>query len=358
MGHARGSAAIPARNTLAPTPPAQPAPAVTTGPERRGHLSVVRGGAEPPRWVPTTLERLVGALDLRQTGPRQFEAAAAEAQWPAFPGALLLASAVVAAERSFPGYAVGHLSGSFGQPARAQYPVEVALCEVHSGESCVTGRITFRQRATVHGEVAVVLRSASTVLPGDPGPRCARPARPPVPAPAAAGEPRLPVPLVPWDLVSVPGAARPSPGRPRAVPAPAPGACCPAGCSQTWTRIPGAPRGGTLQRALLAYLSELLPMASAAAVPYPSAAGKGGLSATVLSHAITYGARFDVRDWLLAAVEGPAAGEGYVHALATFRTRRGAVAATVSQAAAVWDRGRPPGVAGHSRPARRLVLSG
>jgi acyl-CoA thioesterase len=82
------------------------------------------------------------------------------------------------------------------------------------------------------------------------------------------------------------------------------------------------------------------------------------LSATVLSHAITYGARFDLREWLLAAVEGPAAGEGYLHALSTFRTRRGEVAATVSQAAAVWDQGRPPGLAGRCRPARHLMLSG
>lgn len=342
MGRARGSAAIPAQ---------------LSGPERRGRLSLVRGHPEPSGWVPTTLERLTRALDLRETGPRQFEAVAAEAEWPSFPGALLLASAVVAAERSFPGYQVGHMSCSFGQPPRADHPVGVALSEVHSGESCVTGRMTFRQRGAVHGQVAVVLRSGATVVAGDPAPRCGRVAPPP-PRGAAGREPRPQAPIVPWNLVSVPGAAFAPAGRPRAVPGSAPAECCPAGCSRTWSRAPGAPSEGTLQRALLAYLSELLPIASSAAVPYPSPAGDAGLSATVLSHAITYGARFDLREWLLAAVEGPAAGEGYMHALSTFRTRRGEVAATVSQAAAVWDQGRPPGLAGRSRPARHLMLSG
>jgi acyl-CoA thioesterase len=343
MGRARGSAAIPAE---------------LSGPERRGRLSLVRGHAEPSGWVPTTLERLTRALDLRETGPRQFQAVVAEAEWPSFPGALLLASAVVAAERSFPGYQVGHMSCSFGQPPRPDHPVGVALSEVHSGQSCITGRMTFCQRGAVHGQVAVVLRAGATVAAGDPAPRCGRVAPPPVPA-AGDGGPRPPAPIVPWNLVSVPGPALAPAGRPRAVPGAGPAECCPAGCSRTWSRAPGAPSDGTLQRALLAYLSELLPIASAAAVPYPSPAGDaGGLSATVLSHAITYGARFDLREWLLAAVEGPAAGEGYLHALSTFRTRRGEVAATVSQAAAVWDQGRPPGLAGRCRPARHLMLSG
>jgi acyl-CoA thioesterase len=342
MGRARGSAAIPAQ---------------LSGPQRRGRLSLVRGHAEPSGWVPTTLERLTRALDLRKTGPRQFQAVVAEAEWPSFPGALLLASAVVAAERSFPGYQVGHMSCSFGQPPRADHPVGVALSEVHSGESCITGRMTFCQRGAVHGQVAVVLRSGATVAAGDPAPRCGRVAPPPAPAAAGRG-PGPQAPIVPWNLVSVPGPGFAPASRPRAVPGAGQPECCPAGCSRTWSRAPGAPSDGTLQRALLAYLSELLPIASAAAVPYPSPAGHAGLSATVLSHAITYGARFDLREWLLAAVEGPAAGEGYMHALSTFRTRRGEVAATVSQAAAVWDQGRPPGLAGRSRPARHLMLSG
>jgi hypothetical protein len=252
---------------------------------------------------------------------------------------LLVASAVVASERSFPGYSVGHLSCSFGQPPRADLPVDIALGKIHTGASCITGRLTFGQGGTVHGEVALVLRSAATI-PGDPPPRSGRAAAaPPVPAAGAAGGQRPPVPIVPWELVSGTGPAGPAVG------------------SWTWSRIAGAVPDGTAQRALLAYLSELLPIASVAAAPYPSPAGGAGRSATVLSHAITYGVSFDLRDWMLASVEGPAAGEGYVHALATFRTRRGAVAAAVSQAAAVWDQGTGRAVAEGGRPARHLVLS-
>jgi acyl-CoA thioesterase len=377
MGRARGSAA---------------APREATGPDRRGRLSVVHSGVAPPRWVPTTLDRLTGALDLRAAGPREFEAAAAEPEWPSFPGAQLLASAVVAAERSFPGYSVGHMSCSFGPPPRADHPVGISLSEVHSGASCITGRMTFRQRGAPCGEVAVVLRSGTAEAPGDPSPGCGRAVPPPEAAAAAGGERRPPLPIVPWELLGVPrpaeplavrpagarlGAARLGPARrdtarqdtarqdsgrrdaARPVAGPAPGAagCCPVSCSWTWSRATGTPSDGTLQRALLAYLSELLPIACAAAVPYPSAGG-ARMSATVLSHAITYGARVDLRDWLLAAVEGPAAGEGYVHALATFRTQRGELAATVSQAAAVWDQERPWGLAGGGQPARHLMLSG
>jgi acyl-CoA thioesterase len=330
MGRARGAAVRPGQ---------------VTGPEHRGRLSVVRGGAEPPGWAPTTLERLMHALDLRPTGPRRFQAVAAETEWPAFPGALLVASAVVASERSFPGYSVGHLSCSFGQPPRAGGPVDIALGKIHTGASCITGRLTFSQGGSVHGEVAVVLRSAA-MTPADPSPS-AVPAPVPTRGRAArpTGDPGPRVPIVPWELLSGPG--------PAGSPAP--------GCSWTWSRIrrdlPPGMFNGTVQRALLAYLSELLPIASVAA-PYPGPAGGPGLSATVLSHAITYGAGFDLRDWMLAAVEGPAAGEGYVHTLATFRTRQGAVAAAVSQAAAVWDQGSARGPAEGARPARHLVLSG
>jgi acyl-CoA thioesterase len=315
-------------------------PAQAGGPERRGRLSVVRNGAGPPHWGPTTLERLVRALDLRSTAPCAFEATAVEADWPSFPGALLLASAVVAAERSFPGYSVGHLSCAFGQHPRSGHPVDVDLSEVHRGTSCITARMTFRQCGTAHGEVAVVLRSAAAALAGDPPPRRGRMAQPPVPVAAAAGPA---VAIVPWEVQSVP--------------APDPSGGGPDRCSWTWSRPRGAPADGTLQRALLVYLSELLPIASAG-VPYPSPGDAAGLSATVLNHAITYGAPFDLRDGLLAAVEGPVSAEGYVHTLATFRTRRGRTAARVSQAAAVWDQEPGRGLVGRGRQPRRLMLSG
>jgi acyl-CoA thioesterase-2 len=329
------------------------------GPEQPGRLSAVREGAEPPRWAPTTLTRLMRALDLRQTGPRQFEAVAAEAGWPAFPGALLVASAVVASERSFPRYSVGHLACSFGRPPRADHPVEAVLCKIHTGVPCITGRLTFRQGGAVHGEVAVMLRPDAAGIGDDPSPRSGPAAPPPlIPAAAAVGEQRPGTPIVPWELLSVPGSAQPSAARSPAAPERDRYACRRDGCSWTWSRARAATPDGTLQRALLAYLSELLPIACTAAAPYPSPAGRTGLSATVLSHAITYGASFDLRDWMLAAIDGPAAGEGYVHALATFRTRQGDVAATASQAAVVWDQEAARGPAGRGRPARHLTLSG
>jgi acyl-CoA thioesterase II len=343
MGRAQGSAA-------------SPGPMITPG--QRGRLSVVRG-AEPPGWAPTTLERLMRALDLRQTGPRRFEVTAAEARWPAFPGALLVASAVVAAERSFPGYSVGHMSCGFGQSPRADHAVEIALSKIHAGRSCVTGRLTFRQGAAAHGEVALMLRSGTATIPDDLSPLSGpAPAPPPAPTPTASGSQRPQVTIVPWELLTVPGSAGPLTARSRIMPEQDRHGCSPAGCSWTWSRSQGAAPDGTVQRALLAYLSELLPIASAAAAPYPSPAGRAGRSATVLSHAITYGASFDLRDWMLAAVDGPAAGEGYVHALATFRTRNGGVAATVSQAAAVWDREATRRHARRSQHARHLMLSG
>jgi acyl-CoA thioesterase-2 len=300
-----------------------------TSSPRRSRLSVIQGGAEPRCWAATSLERLTQALDLRPTGFRRYEATAPEAQWPAFPGALLVASAVVAAERSFPGVSVGHMSCSFGWPPRADRPIEVAMSEVHIGKSCITGRLTFLQGAVVHGEATVLLRSCASAIPAGqavrsppPGGRARpRPAGTPprVPARGSSAPHRSPITIAGWDLADVPAA---DDGRP-------------ASDSLVWSRVPGITSDGTLQRALLAYLSELLPAAAAGAVPYPRQPGEVGPAATVLSHAITYCAPFDLRNWLLATVQSAQPGEGYVHALATCCTTQGETVATVSQAIAM-----------------------
>jgi acyl-CoA thioesterase len=120
-----------------------------------------------------------------------------------------------------------------------------------------------------------------------------------------------------------------------------------------WSRVPGVTSDGTLQRALLAYLSELLPINAACGMRYPGQQGEAGLSATVLSHAVTYGARFDLGDWLLATAQSAEPGKGYVHALATFRTGQGETVATVSQAVAVSERRR----AAFPAPAQHMLTS-
>jgi acyl-CoA thioesterase-2 len=297
-----------------------------TAPRRRGQLSVIQGGAEPGRWTETSLERLIRALELRATGFRRYEVSAAEAQWPAFPASMLVASAVVAAERSFPGVSVVHMSCSFGRPARADRPVEVAVSEVHIGRSCTTARLTFLQRGASHGEAAVLLRSCPTAVSvrrprGSTAAARSRLAAMPPPTPAAvSGHVRRPrIPMVPWDLVAVP--APDGGGRSRE--------------SRVWSRVPDVPSDGTLQRALLAYLGELLPAAAAAAARYRGHPGEAGSPDTVLSHTITYAGPFDLRDWLLAAVQLGEPAAGYAHALATFGTRQGRTVATVSQAIAV-----------------------
>jgi hypothetical protein len=66
----------------------------TAGSRRRGSLSLIPGGAEPPCWTAPTLERLTRALDLRPTGFGRYEVTAAEARWPAFPAALLPSNGV------------------------------------------------------------------------------------------------------------------------------------------------------------------------------------------------------------------------------------------------------------------------
>src|ERR1700678_2260572 len=208
-------------------------PGAITGPRRGSGLSLIQGGMEPPSWTPTSLERLIRALDLRAAGFRRYEAAVPEACWPAFPAALLRRSAVGAAERSLPGTSVGHLSCSFGPLPRAGRPVEVTMSEVHQGESRATGRLTFRQGATVHGEATVLLRSRPA--------RSKRPTTPPpAPRPASTTARRRATAIAEWDLRDAQAADE----------------LHPTGDSQVWSRLPGAAPKGTLQRALLAYLSE------------------------------------------------------------------------------------------------------
>ena len=289
-------------------------PGVVTGPRRGSGLSLIQGGLdmEPLSWAPPSLDRLTWALDLRPAGFRRYEATVAEACWPAFPAALLVASAVVAAERSLPGTSVGHLSCSFGPPPRAGRPVEVAMSEVHQGESRATGRLTFRQGATIHGEATVLLRSGPARLK-----RLAT--SPPAPRLSSTAARRAALAIAEWDLRDAQPADE----------------LHPTGDSQVWSRLPGAATDGTTQRALLAYLSEVLPINVACGLRYPAQPGRARAPVTVLSHSVTFSARFDLRDWLLATVQSAAPGEGYLHALATFRTRQGQTVATVSQAVAV-----------------------
>jgi acyl-CoA thioesterase len=141
---------------------------------------------------------------------------------------------------------------------------------------------------------------------------------PPQAREAVSGPVRRPIPIVPWDLIAVP--APDDGGMNRE--------------SLVWSRARDVPSDGTLQRALLAYLSELLPVAAAFAVRSRGHAGEAGSPATVLSHTITYAGPFDLRDWLLSAVQLGEPTAGYVHALATFATRQGRTVATVSQAIA------------------------
>src|ERR1700733_12124060 len=172
-----------------------------------------RGGDESGRWTQASLVRLIRALELRATGFRRYEVSAAEAQWPAFPASMLVASAVVAAERSFPGVSVVHMSCSFGRPPRADRPVEVAVSEVHIGRSCTTARLSFLQRGTSHGEAAVLLRSGPTPVAirrprGSTGAARSRlAAMPPLAAATVSGHLHRPrIPIVPWDLAAVPAA--------------------------------------------------------------------------------------------------------------------------------------------------------
>src|ERR1700733_10569540 len=165
-----------------------------------------RGGDESGRWTQASLVRLIRALELRATGFRRYEVSAAEAQWPVFPASMLVASAVVAAERSFPGVSVVHMSCSFGRPPRADRPVEVAVSEVHIGRSCTTARLTFLQRGASHGEAAVLLRSCPTAVSvrRPRGSTAAARSR----LAAVSGHVRRPrIPMVPWDLVAVPAPA-------------------------------------------------------------------------------------------------------------------------------------------------------
>jgi len=250
---------------------------------------------------------------------------------------MLAASAVVAAERSLPGFSVGHLSCSFRSPPRADQPVEVTLSEVHTGECCVTGRLTFRQHTAVHGEATVLLRSCASAVTSGRRAQSARPAgsaRPPRPRLAAA-----PRPVPPATADAAPGhAGAIAEWELRGVPDPS----HPAADFRVWSRVPGVRPDGTLQRALLAYLSELLPINAARAIRCPGQPAEAGPLAAVLSHAVTYGAPFDLQDWLLATVQSAEPGEGYVHALATFSTRQGETVATVSQAANMPQRRRVP----------------
>jgi acyl-CoA thioesterase len=283
-----------------------------------------------PWCAPTSLSRLMKALDLRSIGPQRFEVTALEPQWSAHPSAQLAAAAVIAAERSFPEFSVSHVACAFGRSARARAPLSITMTEIRVGIRCIAGRMEFNHGGTWLGEAAVTLQpdaAGARAVPHASGGQAAL--LPDVPT-GVAGLRRWPPALAPWELTTAPADT----GHP--------------GGSCIWSRLRGlgspgdavtsdadgtsAVIRGTVGRALLAYLSELLPLAAA---PCPDSQN-GGRAPFVLSHAITYCAPFDPGDWLIMTVDGRFPDERYAHTRATFRTSNGAVAAMVSQATTDW----------------------
>jgi acyl-CoA thioesterase len=222
-------------------------------------------------WTPTTVEPLLAALDLAPDGPDRFIARPVASSRPTLSSSQLLAWAVVAAERSLPGYSVRHLSCVFARAARPDRPTSITVSELQAGRSFASARISMSQ----------------TDHPGEQG-------------------------------------ESPDGEDDRA-------AHCEA---VVLLGVDQAPVGRTAQRALLACLSEPLSLGDLL-TPEPGIAGGPGYFATVLAQSITFGAPFDLTDSLLVRTDSPETGGGQITARAVVRTLSGAVVATVSQAGVV-----------------------
>jgi acyl-CoA thioesterase len=274
---------------------------------------------DPASWKPTSMDRLLQALDLSRTRTGDFRCEAAEPDWPAFPGAQLSAAVVIAAERSFPGYSVRHLSCALGPAASAQHPVELTVSGTRTGATCITARLTFAQHGAVYGEAAVLMAAETP-----PSPAASSVVRDMGSAPSLNAPGLVDVAIVPWDVASMRDLSMPD---------------AESGSWRGWTRTAALGLDGTYRRALISYLAGAITVPRAASC-YPGSA-TGPLSVTVLSQAISFLAPFDLDEGLSLSVLAPAAAEGFLHAIGEIRTASSLPAVRVSQALAVRPNLRP-----------------
>jgi hypothetical protein len=245
----------------------------------------VPGGADV--WRTPELERLVRALNVWRVGTGDFLAMAADPEWPAFPGAQIVAALVTAAERSAPGCRAALVSWSPGAPPSARRSLRIRVEVLHRGVAGdVTARLVVDQRNAPrgprrpHGQAVVLLTPDGGERPG--GGRATREVTPlPAGEIAASG-------IVPPELVA--DGFR-------------------AGLDATTTR------------ALLAYVG--------AAVTLPP-----GLGSTVLASTIAFVG--PVGEALtLGRLGAGAPADGHAHAMTEFRTPLGLPVVQISQAVLV-----------------------
>jgi acyl-CoA thioesterase len=299
-----------------------------------------------PGWSAISIEQLLTALDLRSSRSLRggqaagFRIDSASPHWPALPGAQLAASVVIAAERTFPGYSVRHLSCALGPAASADVPVELAVGGMRSGDTSITARMAFTQSGAVRGEAGVLLVRQTE-----------RPAAPRRMAEVAPAEmTALDVGIVPWVVQhAAPEESTQSVGSADSVHS------TNTGNWQGWSDIRDVAVGGTLSRALLVYLAEAV-TAPASTPCYPRHPVMSGpaLRATVLNHAISFLAPVNLDDGLVLSVSAPAAAEGFLHAVGEFRRAADRLPVVrVSQALAVRRTSADHGASG---PRRRRHL--
>ncbi|MFG1924554.1 hypothetical protein [Cryptosporangium sp. NPDC048952] len=284
------------------------------------------GGEAADVWRTPEVERLIRALNVWRVGAGDFLAMAADAEWPVFPGAQVVAGLVVAAERAVPGCRVSVVSWSPGAVASARRSLRIRVEIVHEGAAGdVTARLTVDQRGSprgprrTHGH-AVVLLIPDAPAADDEASGGEAAGGAPSGGSGAAGRGGAADDATSGDAAAgnapgadgAPGGRGGAVGRARAADGTAGSGLVPAGVLEA---IGGL--DPTAQRALLAYVGV------AAAVP-------GGVPATVVASTIAFSG--PVGTGLTLNRLGGVSTESHAHAMAEFRTGSGAPVVQISQA--------------------------
>ncbi|HEY6793583.1 MAG TPA: hypothetical protein VI248_02755 [Kineosporiaceae bacterium] len=330
-------------------------------------LSVVDGCCGEVGSFAGPVSGLLSSLKLRAVGNGQYEIRHPEPAETGWPGARFVASAVLVAEHTFPGYDVRHLSHVAERVPTSGRPTRLVVSWSHVGVTCITGQITFMEDGRRLGEVGVTLqptpsmRGPSEVRLGRPGPGAGDCLRG-----GGCGGVALDGPLpwaspISWECRQVsasggPGVAEDAGDR--------------AGLSwgeraaggetsvTAWTTVAAPSASPTLQRALLTLVSEPI-----AALPFdrgPSAGPRA--TPAVLGRCITFLGAVDLAQGVFATIDCAPAAAGSVLVTVSFRDCAEVLVATVSQTATLGAGGARRPSAGR-RPgrtpatARELVLA-
>lgn len=264
-----------------------------------------------------TIESLLAALRLEETGPDRYRAPNAEAGHGVVFGGQLLAQSIVAGLAGHDGKRVKTIHTVFARAARPDAPVEIAVDRIHAGRAFASSTVTISQGERLCTRSQVLLSADepdfirhADAAPSVPGPEAG--------ASPAGGEGAWQVRIAGGVDIDDPEAVGPAD-------------------LDVWTRFVGAPGDPVTDQALLAFATDgfLIGTAMRPHAGVGQAQAHVTVSSGVISHTLTFHEPAPAGEWLLLSHHSPYAGRGRTYGTAHVYRGDGTLVGSFAQDAMV-----------------------